>query len=99
MSRNAEELAKVTADVIKAWFKPYEARIVGLEREVAGLRALLENRAVKVHEAGARYQAGDQVVHRASTWLCRKATQTVPGNDPESWLLSAKCGRDGRDLR
>jgi hypothetical protein len=55
-------------------------------------------RYVGVYVAGASYAAGDLATWAGSTWYCKTATVTKPGESP-AWQLMVKAGRDLRPDR
>ena len=50
-----------------------------------------------VYVEGKTYDTADLVTWGGSTWLCRTATMTKPGDGSKAWTLIVKRGRDGRD--
>lgn len=52
-----------------------------------------------VYKEGGEYKLGDTVTWRGSLWYCRKDTNEKPIENSEAWVLAAKRGSDGKDLR
>lgn len=50
-----------------------------------------------VYQDGKSYDVGDVVTWGGSTWHCKTATSTKPGEGSAAWVLIVKRGRDGRD--
>jgi hypothetical protein len=50
-----------------------------------------------VFQDGKAYDAGDVVTWAGSTWHCKTATSTKPGDTAADWTLIVKRGRDGKD--
>jgi hypothetical protein len=79
-------------------------RVEALETKVEALETKAEvwPEHMGVYEQGVHYRKGAMVTWRGSTWTALEPTTAKPG-DPEvasrAWHLSAKAGRDGRDLR
>jgi hypothetical protein len=75
-----------------------DSRIAELQSRIQILEARPELKYLGTHEPGTFYVEGNLVTKGGSLWICRTATQAVPGSDT-SWQLCCKRGTDGRDLR
>jgi len=56
-------------------------------------------RYVGVYQDGKTYDVGDVTTWAGSTWHCKTATATKPGEGSAAWTLIVKRGRDGSDGR
>jgi hypothetical protein len=101
-------LCKAIATVLKEQFAPRDAEMQSLTQIVQsyGLRIMeLEARPVQkafreVWRADLKYEKGESVSHAGSTWHARSdSIGRRPGDasSASAWVLSVKCGRDGRD--
>ena len=52
-----------------------------------------------VYKDGAGYTHGDTVTWAGSLWHCQKDTSMKPGSACPDWVLVAKKGTDGKDMR
>jgi len=52
-----------------------------------------------VYQDGKSYDVGDVTTWAGSTWHCKTATATKPGEGSAAWTLIVKRGRDGSDGR
>lgn len=50
-----------------------------------------------VFQEGKAYDVGDVVTWAGSTWHCKAATASKPGDGAPAWTLIVKRGRDGKD--
>lgn len=50
-----------------------------------------------VYQDGKAYDVGDVTTWAGSTWSCKSATTTKPGEGSPAWVLIVKRGRDGKD--
>ncbi len=49
-----------------------------------------------IWQAEREYEPGDQVTWRGSIWTSLENTKSKPGDGNPAWILSVKCGADGR---
>jgi hypothetical protein len=73
--------------------------VTALQKEVAALRREVEAKEYQgVWACNREYAKGASVSFRGSTWIAKKTTTVMPGEDL-SWQLAVKRGRDGRSAR
>ncbi len=72
------------------------ARVKALEAELRTARAVAYR---GVAATGSRYRQGEFATHGGSLWHCDCDTTATPGEDPASWTLAVKRGRDGKDAK
>ncbi len=88
-----EQMCAIIKDYFARQIAPVLARLDELEKQQTEQHMAYRG----VYSNLIDYRKGDLVTHGGSVWFCRSATDTKPGDDPESWVLMVKKGRDGKD--
>ena len=106
-SLEADTLADIIAEGIKMAIAP-------MKKQIAELKADRDTDRAEIAELKARpvmkeyrftwredevYVKGETVTHGGSQWYAVKDSRGMRPGESSAWVLSVKCGRDGKDLR
>lgn len=102
-----DAMADIIAEAIKMAIAPMKKQIAELKSDrdidraqIAELKArptMKEYRFTWRPEE--RYAKGETVTHGGSMWYTTRDSEGMRPGESSAWVMSVKCGRDGKDAR
>ena len=94
-------LAEAVREYVEQQLAPVQQELTALKSQLAELQQRpVGAKYLGVWQRSLDYHRHDLVTHEGSVWAClANHVRSRPDQDPASWQLCVKAGRDGKDLR
>ena len=98
---------KFSVELLGGILESFGVASISMMREIARLERRLaeveqsQQKALPyrgVYKSSETYRAGDWTTFRGSAWYANQDTDQSPADDPESWVLAIKKGRDAKGV-